>query len=257
MRRVTVHDEKNWAIGVMEHPLKELNELLSVHATFKGHEAELAPRTDRGGNVEPETLPGGRDNRRLSSRCPRGSGVEVRTDTRLILEEDGSSLPFRQGADLRELLLEPAVDPLRILLVGTTQGALWRQPQLLQETSHRYVAEPHLASPANDLADHSAGPQRKLELELKRILLGHRIVNPAKLFSVELRGTPRRPAGSKSLLTALAISREPLVDHRATESERSNDLLGALSLLDAHHRLDPNIFECFAPNLASISSLHE
>jgi len=79
-------------------------------------------------------------------------------------------------------------------------------------------------------------------VELKRVLAADCLVDPAQLLPVELAGTAGDRLCTKSIESAFAIPREPLVDHGTSIAERPNHRFGTFPRLDLLNGSDANLF---------------
>src|SRR6202034_2772447 len=110
----------------------------------------------------------------------------------LVCEEDRRALLLRPRLDLRERLLLPFGDFLRVLFVRPVKGPLRRQPQLRQDASDRDQREFHPEKAGNQLPDDFPRPQGRAEVELLRILPGYYPPQPGHLPLIQ----PRLRSGS-------------------------------------------------------------
>ena len=116
--------------------------------------------------------------------------MKVRAHTRLVLEENRNLLSLRLEANLRILLLQPALHERAVLLISSKQRPLACRPKLRQESSDRH--ETHLDGEllGDEGADLRPRLQCEAEFELKWILGRHGVIDPANL----LRCRALRPA---------------------------------------------------------------
>src|SRR5260370_1314606 len=114
----------------------------------------------------------------------------IRAHMRGIAEVDLSLFPLRQSFDPREFLLEPLLHQSFVPFQRTMQRLLASDAELSQKPPDRDQAQQDIEFIFDQRRYHLARPQRKCELELQRVLLRHRVVNPLQLPAIEFRRTP-------------------------------------------------------------------
>ena len=172
----------------------------------------------------------------LADLAPGSAGVMIRTNMRGIAEIDRRVLPPRQDFDLRIFLFEPLFHKRLVPLQRAMQWLLATDAKLRQQAPHRLKAEPDPVFVGDQLRDHLARPQRKLKLQLQRILLRNCVIQPLQLPAVQLRRPSRHRLRLQRSPPAAPIGRQPLVDRRPVDPERFRHNLGALPSLYAPHR---------------------
>ena len=116
--------------------------------------------------------------------------MKARAHIRLVLEENLDLLSLCLEANLRILLLQPALHERDVLLISSKQQPPACQPKLRQESSGRHKTYLDEEVLGNDGADLRPRPQCEGEFERKWILGRHSVINPANL----LRYQALRPA---------------------------------------------------------------
>src|SRR5260370_15492075 len=83
---------------------------------------------------------------------------------------------------------------------------------------------------------HLARPQRKCELELQRVLVRQRVVNPVQLLAIELRRTPKQRLGLQRSPAGTSILWQPAIDRRTINAENISNHFRAFTILNTAHR---------------------
>jgi hypothetical protein len=126
-----------------------------------------------------------------------------------------AKVDFRPGPPClfpnHRILLPPLPYSFRILLHRPEQGALTRQPQLLQQPPHTRQTQFQLKLLPQQNPDHLPGPQRKLEPELQGTLARHCLIQPPHLCRLDLQWTPLQRAGFQRTPTAGTVPDECLI----------------------------------------------
>ena len=141
MSRMTVDDQKHRPLGSMKQSFDEINKLNSSDPSLNRHKPELPLRAYRRDQVQSKPCPGAADHWGLPFHRPRGTGMMVRAHPRFIPKEYQRLLLTGQPLDPGILFLQPALDFFRLLLVGTPDRPLWGQSHLVQQTTHRSLAQ--------------------------------------------------------------------------------------------------------------------
>jgi hypothetical protein len=89
--------------------------------------------------------------------------VVVGPHPRLVTEVHFGTLLACLFPDLRELLLLPPLDCLRVLLVGAVQRPLRRQPEPVQQFPHPLRGHLDVELLTDEIPHDPAGPQREIE----------------------------------------------------------------------------------------------
>jgi hypothetical protein len=121
---VSVDDEEDDTAVIMEQVSAVGDEHVGVHFSGEGREVHRPFGGDRGDHGDRVAGAGGRHDRCLSDRRPRGAGVVVEADASLIGEVHGGADLHGFISDSRVLLSTPTLHPLGILLSGPVQRAL-------------------------------------------------------------------------------------------------------------------------------------
>lgn len=113
--------------------------------------------------------------------------------------------------------------------------SLNREAELVEESWDVMVVVADAELPADQLADHGAGPNTRGEAGCLRAALDEGYQH-RPLAEVELgRGAGRRP-GAKAVDTVGVIAKQPLVDARARDAERVDEVEHALAVDVREHR---------------------
>src|SRR5215471_497013 len=170
MRAAAIDDEEHRSGAVVQKSFAELNESGGGHTSLEEVEVQLSPSADRRDHVDGLTLAGRLDDRRLSDRSPRRSGVMICPYARFILKKDSCAGLLGCLADLRERLLLPDSHLVRVPLVRPVQRLLGRQAEFLEDPADRHQGQTVLEFTADELGHKLACPQGEVELVLPGIL---------------------------------------------------------------------------------------
>ena len=236
MGGVAVHNEKHHPACALNQPLDEVDKDPRAHLALDSHEPKLPLGTDGREHSEAEPGARGADYRRGPLRCPGGAAMMVRADTRFVAKEDLGLLLPRQAPDAGIVFCQPLLDRCRLLLRRSPDGPLWRQAQLIQEATHRRLAELDAESPVNHDANHVHRPQGKGKFQLQRILHRHGPVDPPERRGIQFRRPSPALLGRQCPPAALPIARQPAVDGDAIDAKHGGDGFGAFPRLHTLHR---------------------
>jgi len=234
VRRMAVHDQEDNAGSMNQQPFQELDEHLARDPFVDGHEPKIAPPAHRRDQVDPESSPRRRHDRRLSAGRPGRPRMSVRTDARLVGKPDIRLLFQGLPPDRRELGLQPMLDLLGVLLIGAPERTLRRQAHLAHKTADRRAAQRDAELTPDDLPNHNTRPQRELELVLTRVLL-HDFVDPGQGPAVELARPASPFLGIEPSPAALTVANQPTVDRGPADSQDPNHIFRRFSVLDGHN----------------------
>lgn len=232
VRGMGIDDQKDFFATTMKKAPQELQKDGSVHRFFRDHESNISSRGDRRNHVEPESLTGRSDHGGFTLDAPCGPGMKIRTHSRFILEEDLSPFPLRLDANPGIFLLEPLLNQRGILLQSFDQRFLAGEAQLGQEPSDRGKRKADPVFFPKKRPHHSPSPKGEGKLQLKGILGGDRLVEPAHLGSGNLFGSASNSPCSQAIPTSSTISGQPLIDATTGKSQGLDDGLGALPVLN-------------------------
>src|ERR1700751_5915637 len=172
MVATAVQNEKNRLRCIMQQAFQKLDKDRPVDSALGHHETQVPPRADRRNYVDRTALARAPHHRRLALDAPGPPRMIVRSHPGFVakvdIRPDGGSL----SANQRVLLLQPPPHALRVLLDRPKQGPLAAQPQLFQQSPHTGYAQPQVELLAQQNPDHLPSPERKLEAELQRTLVG-------------------------------------------------------------------------------------
>src|SRR5262245_57769083 len=148
MRRVPVDNHKDRRARIDQKPLEEVYEHRSGDPPVSQHEAQLTLRADRRDQIDAEPCARTRDHRRPPSLTPGCSAVEVRSNAGLVGEEDLRALAPCATLDRRVFRRQPVLHRLGVLLIRPPERALCAQPELMQQSTHRTMAQLHVVRPS-------------------------------------------------------------------------------------------------------------
>src|SRR5258708_28959821 len=160
----------------------------------------------------------------------------IRAHVRGVAEVDLSLFPLRQSFDPREFLLEPLLHQSFVPFQRTMQRLLAGDAELRQKPPDRNQAQRDIEFIFDQRRHHLARPQRKCELELERVLLRHRVVNPLQLLAIEFRRTPKPRLGLQRSPAATSILCQPAIDRRTINAENISNHFRAFTILNTAHR---------------------
>ena len=178
----------------------------------------------------------------------------VRTNAGFVGEVDRGSFFLRSLLDRWIFLFLPALGRNRVLLIGAAKRLLRAQAELAQQAPDRNDAEQAPEYAANQHAHHLPSPERELETELPRIVVGDDVEKPPELLAIELRLAFRALSKPERFDAAFAISGDLVVDAGSVKSQRLGDVFGTHSGFAAEHGSDPD----FLPGLLrKLSFIHD
>jgi hypothetical protein len=131
--RIVVDNEKYRATGVVHQPLAEVDESSGFELTRVGGETQSPLRAQCRDEVDRVAGAGGAYDRSLPDWRPRGAGMEVNAHPRNIIEVDGRPHGGSLSADGWIFFSLPSLHCHAIMLVGSPQRTLRRQPQLSKQ----------------------------------------------------------------------------------------------------------------------------
>ena len=236
MSRMTINNQKHRPLGSLKQSFDEINKLNCSYPSLDRHETEFPLGADCRDQVQSKPCPGAADHRSLAFHRPGGTGMMVRTHPRLIPKEDQRLLLTGQPLDSGILFLQPALDFLRLLLVCTPDRTLWGQSQLVQQTTHRSLAELDAKSLIDKLPNHFGRPKGEGELQLQRIFVSNGLVDPSKRRAIQFRCPASTLLGIQGTPTAMSISRQPAVHRYPVDSQGLSNHFRTLSVLYASDR---------------------
>jgi len=220
--RQAIEHQMNGLLAVPHHLLQQLDEPLGVESTLVETEPECPLSIHRRGRTARLALPGPVHYRRLAPYAPGLAVHGIGPEPRLVPEEHLPTLLFRLPGYGGEGLPLPALDRLRIALIGSLQRLLRGQPQLRQQCAYRRDPEGHAELPRNEIGHDGARPQAEVQTVLARIAAIH----PAEHLAFLRRGQGPRP--SRSLRRTQGADPDPrlptrcypFIDGRPVESVR-------------------------------------
>ena len=123
-------------------------------------------------------------------RPPCAPRVMIGPDVRRVAEIDVRPLLFGHSLDLRVFFLKPLPNQRLIAFDCSMQWLPAGDAELRQQPANGIGGQRDVEFPLDQSRHHLACPQCKRKLQLQRILLRHRVVNPLHRARVQLR----RPA---------------------------------------------------------------
>src|SRR6266478_7484399 len=257
MRRPAVNDQKNLVLGPDHEPPEKLNEHIGIDAAFLlDHEPHMAARGDRRDQAHAIPRPCTRYNGGLPLPAPGATRMMIRAHVRGVAEVNLSLFPLRQSFDPWEFLLEPLLHQSFVPFQRTMQRLLAGDAELSQKPPDRHPAQRDLEFIFDQRCHHLARPQRKCELELQRILLRHRVVNPLQLLSGKFQRTPKQRFGLQRSPAATPILRQPTIDRRTIDAENISNNFRAFTILNTAHSTLTHRLQCGVIQSARIVCPH-
>src|ERR1035441_8874334 len=177
-------------------------------------------------------------------------------DVRGVAEIYLGTLFLRHLPDFRIILLQPLLNQSLVPFLRTMQRLLAGDAELRQKPPNRHRAQDNTELVLDQLRDHLACPQRKRELQLQRVFLCHRVVNPPQLLAVELRRTSRQGLRLQTIPAATPVSRQPSVDGRPVDTKNTGDDLGTFAILNTLHRAHAHLFQRLMIKLSRVVISH-
>src|SRR5258707_2281535 len=257
MRRPAVNDQKTLMLATdLERPVK-LSEQLGIDAAFfRDHEPHMSARGDRRDQAHAIPRPCTRYNGGLPLPAPGATRMMIRAHVRGVAEVNLSLFPLRQSFDPWEFLLEPLLHQSFVPFQRTMQRLLAGDAELSQKPPDRHQAQRDIEFIFDQRCHHLARPQRKCELELQRILLRHRVVNPLQLLAVKFRRTPKQRFGLQRSPAAKPILRQPTIDRRTIDAENISNNFRAFTILNTAHSTLTHRLQCGVIQSARIVCPH-
>ena len=206
---MAIEDEEYWMRPVVKQPFQEFNKDFAVEFAFDQHESHGSLWRDGRYHVAMEAGSRGGNDRGFASNRPGPPRMEVGAYPSLVSEEDIRLLFLRHSPNLRIFHLDPLLDPFRILLKCTPQWPLRTEPKLIQEPTHRCLAQTNVELSPNQFPDHDARPQRKRKLHLPGISLRYRIIDPLHHLAGQLWRTTTALASIQRIPSPLAVAGQP------------------------------------------------
>src|SRR6516165_776390 len=168
----------------------------------------------------------------------------IRAHMRGVAEVDLSLFPLRQSLDPRECLLEPLLHQRLVPFQRTMQRPLAGDAELSEQSPDRDQAQRDIEFIVDQCRHHLARPQRKRELELQRIRLRHRVVNPLQLLAIELRWTSEQRLGLQRSPAATSILCQPAIDRRTIDAQNISNNFGVFAILNTANRTLTHRLQC-------------
>src|SRR5258707_5338155 len=160
----------------------------------------------------------------------------IRAHMRGVGEVDIGFFPMRQSLDPREFLLEPLLHQRLVPFQRTMQRLLASDAKLSQTPCDRDQAQRDVEFSFDQRRHHLTRPQRKCELELQRVLLRHRVVNPLQLLAIEFRRTSKQRLGLQCAPATTSILCQPAIDRRTIDTQNTSNNFRAFAVLNTAHR---------------------
>ena len=249
---VSINDEEYGVRSTAHQSFQELTEFASIHPSFEHHETHFTFRTDGRYHIDLVSRPCCRHDRSFPNRCPSRTCMIIRTNGRFIRKIDRSACSSCESADLWIRDLSPLINEHRIFLVCVSQRSLRAQSHFLQKTANGHFAQAYVVFFSNQFSHHTARPQGKLELQLERILPHNGLVDPLKLFPLQLGGPPRKWLCPQSFKSAFPALGDPIVDAGSRESQGRDYYFWAFSFFYSLYRSDSDLFQCFVIKRSAI-----
>src|SRR6202166_622159 len=198
----------------------------------------------------------GFDDGRFALLTPSAPRVMIRAHMSGIAKEDLSLFTLCKGPDLRVFLLEPLLYQSLVALLRTVQRLLASDAELRQQSTNRISTQRYVKFVLDQLRHHVTRPQRERELQLQRILLRHRAVNPLHGARIQLGRSSKKRLGLQRSPSTSPILCHPSVYRAAVDPQRSRNNLGTFAGLYATHGTDTHRFQRRVIQLASIVLSH-
>src|SRR5712692_8126963 len=255
VRGQTVHDQVKPTLAMTHQLLEQFNKPRAIERALVGTKPEGPARIERRGGRNRLALPRPVHHRRLAAQPPGLAMHRVSPKPGLIPEEDVRALALGSTGDRGIDLALPALDRLRVALVGALQRLLRREPEFREQRANRSDTQADAELAFDQQRDDASRPQTEVQSVLARVAS----IDPAKDLTLLRRGqTARatRAAGRAQRPQAPASSRgslEPFIDHRAVEAERCDHDRGFLAFAYPLHCHAPDLFERLVIKRASVS----
>jgi hypothetical protein len=130
------------------------------------------------------------DDGRIAFRPPCAPRVVIGADVRRVAEINVRPFFLSQRLDFGAFFLEPLPNQGLIAFDRAMQWLLAGDADLRQQPADGIGGQRDVEFPLDQRRHHLARPQRERKMQLQRVLLRHRVVNPLQRARVQLR----RPA---------------------------------------------------------------
>jgi hypothetical protein len=184
------------------------------------------------------------DHRGAPDRSPGPPGVVIGAQPGLIGEEDRPPDLGGLGPDGRVRLALPRLDLVRVLLVGPVQRPLRRHPQLFQDAPDGDQRHGHPEPLADQIPDDLAGPQRRREAVLPRVVALDQRIQTNHLLIRQRRRPARGKLRGQRRQPAVPIFPLPLEHRGPTHVHDFGNLVRRLPRLHQPDRMNPLFLEC-------------
>lgn len=169
-----IEDQKRLtALGITNQASQEANQHLGGQGFPIQHKAQLAPVGHGRNHVGGETTAAGQVYRRLADRGVAAARMVVTAHAGFVAPLDLGVLGLGPLGDAGVLVVQPALDHFRLLLVGPLQWTLWGIAPALEVLANRAHLHEKTAALADQFPYGIPRPQRKTKLELIGQLVGH------------------------------------------------------------------------------------
>src|SRR5512136_2188697 len=224
MHRVSIDDQKNLSLGMLDQSTQKPNKHLRRKMSLEHHERQIASIGNRRKDICPETVPCPRSYRSLPPRGIRPSRLMIRTGPHRVPPIQLCLLYFRTRPDDWVLLIEPSGDSHRIPFVGPPNRLLRGKPPTLKIAPDRPSRKLDTKPPGNQPLNGLRRPQHEGQLQLFRVMVTDQIADGSRLPTFEFPA-PSLGATLPSGQTRIAgrrISRKPLPDGLMRDPEDFN-----------------------------------
>ena len=177
MNRMTIYNQKNLLLVLFDQPSKKGNHHCSGESLREDHKGQATSVGNRRDHIAAKSLTGSWNNGRVSFEAITASGLMVRTQSHFVAPVDLSMFCAGLPANCRVVVFQPALDCLRVLLVGATQWFLRCKPPVLQIPTDRPDRNRNTVAFFDQLTDGIACPQDKGKLQLIGASVGNQTNN--------------------------------------------------------------------------------
>src|SRR6266849_5727763 len=178
-----IQNQEHLTLRILNQPLEEKNQDLSVQGIGEHHPADFALVGDGRNQRQALAVAANLHHWSLSSGCIAASPDVIGAQARFVSPVNLGSFRFGPYDDRRIVLLQPFLHLGRPLFVGLTDWLLRRKPPPLQIVTYRAHRQLHAVPLRDQLANCRTSPQGIRHLELIRSPVADQLPDPAFLLS--------------------------------------------------------------------------
>lgn len=145
------------------------------------------------------------------------------------------ALASRPFFDLGKIFGHPVNNKRLILLKRSPDRALRTETKLVQQSSHRDIAQANIKLASDQYPHYTPGPKRRGEFKLSRISAGNQTINLLQRCAGKFRQTVAGFATPQRFDSTFPVLSDSFVNARTSEPKRINDHVGTFPRLNSLH----------------------